>query len=341
MNDYSGLSERRRRRTLLIVEGNHEKNELFWLIFKCFPELQIDFDDVWIYGTNIYLLYEDIVKEYTEDWDQIDVDLPYIISRKETTVSVQNKNDFINIYLVFDYERHDPNFSEEKIKRLQNYFSDSADVGQLYINYPMIESYQDMPGFPNTAFIDHKVAVTVRPGRIYKGSDDVRNSVIAKMTGLPQKFREILSDRFDISDSETVEKCMLQILSLKEKSGYVNSVRELLREHIEEKNAITAAYQFLNLEDEIGVFSAQDDYWLYMRKVFRTIIQYHICKADRIVSGNKEIGDFIERFRQLDYSRVLDCQNQLSRDDTNGFIWILNTCILLVPDYNTNLISND
>lgn len=55
---------RNRSQTLLIVEGNHEKNELFWLIFKCFPEINIDMDNVWIYGTNIYLLYEDIVKEY-------------------------------------------------------------------------------------------------------------------------------------------------------------------------------------------------------------------------------------------------------------------------------------
>ena len=62
MNNYMGEA-RNRSQTLLIVEGNHEKNELFWLIFKCFPEINIDMDNVWIYGTNIYLLCEDIVKE--------------------------------------------------------------------------------------------------------------------------------------------------------------------------------------------------------------------------------------------------------------------------------------
>ena len=74
---------RNRSQTLLIVEGNHEKNELFWLIFKCFPEINIDMDNVWIYGTNIYLLYEDIVKEYGADWadEEMDIDLPFVIVR--------------------------------------------------------------------------------------------------------------------------------------------------------------------------------------------------------------------------------------------------------------------
>ena len=41
MNKYTG-EVRKRSQNLLIVEGNHEKNELFWLLFKCFPEINID-----------------------------------------------------------------------------------------------------------------------------------------------------------------------------------------------------------------------------------------------------------------------------------------------------------
>ena len=59
MNSY-GVEVRRRRQNLLIVEGEHEKNQLFWLIFKCFPEIDINMEDVWVYGTNIYMLYEDV-----------------------------------------------------------------------------------------------------------------------------------------------------------------------------------------------------------------------------------------------------------------------------------------
>ena len=43
MNKYTG-EVRKRSQNLLIVEGNHEKNELFWLLFKCFPEINIDME---------------------------------------------------------------------------------------------------------------------------------------------------------------------------------------------------------------------------------------------------------------------------------------------------------
>ena len=97
MNNYA-VETRRRSRNLLVVEGKHEKDELFWLIFKCFPEMNIDIDDVWIYGTNIYKLYEDIVKEYGNDWakEEMDIDLPFVISKKEHLETTHYRNDFTN-----------------------------------------------------------------------------------------------------------------------------------------------------------------------------------------------------------------------------------------------------
>ena len=85
MNRYESV-KRNRNQTLLIVEGNHEKNKLFWLIFRCFPEMNIDMDNAHIYGTNIYMLYEDIAKEYGSNWtiEGIDIDLPFIISKKKS-----------------------------------------------------------------------------------------------------------------------------------------------------------------------------------------------------------------------------------------------------------------
>lgn len=114
MNNFVG-EVRKRSQSLLIVEGKHEKNELFWLIFKCFSEINIAMEDVWIYGTNIYQLYEDIVEEYGSEWMEEDIDLPFVISKKQRFNILKNKRDFINIILVFDYERHDSNFSEKKI----------------------------------------------------------------------------------------------------------------------------------------------------------------------------------------------------------------------------------
>ena len=53
MSRYVG-EVRRRGQNLLIVEGKHEKNELFSLLFRCFPEMNISMDNIWIYGIFIY-----------------------------------------------------------------------------------------------------------------------------------------------------------------------------------------------------------------------------------------------------------------------------------------------
>lgn len=45
MNEYADET-RKRGRSLLVVEGNHERNKLFWLIFQCFPEININMDDI-------------------------------------------------------------------------------------------------------------------------------------------------------------------------------------------------------------------------------------------------------------------------------------------------------
>ena len=53
MNEFNSIKPRVRNQTLIIVEGNHEKNTLFYLLLKCFPEMKIEMENVWIYGTNI------------------------------------------------------------------------------------------------------------------------------------------------------------------------------------------------------------------------------------------------------------------------------------------------
>ena len=203
MNNYA-VETRRRSRSLLVVEGKHEKDELFWLIFKCFPEMNIDIGDVWIYGTNIYKLYEDIVKEYGNDWakDEMDVDLPFVISKKEHLETIYYRNDFTNIILVFDYERHDPAFSEEKILEMQHCFADSTDMGKLYLNYPMIESYLHLKSIPDEEYINRKIPVSLQPGDKYKGLVK-SESVIEKVVELPHRIDDLLAgDRYRVSDVE-------------------------------------------------------------------------------------------------------------------------------------------
>ena len=156
------------------------------------PGLNIDINDVWIYGTNIYKLYEDIVREYGNDWakDRIDVDLPFVISKKEHMETVYYRNDFTNIILVFDYERHDPAFSEEKILEMQHCFEDSTDMGKLYVNYPMIESYLHLKSMPDGEYINRKIPVSLQPGDRYKCLVK-SESVLGKFIELPHRIDKL------------------------------------------------------------------------------------------------------------------------------------------------------
>ena len=87
---------------------------------------------------------------------------------EENPDTVCYRNDFTNIILVFDYERHDPTFSEEKIIEMQHFFEDSTDMGKLYLNYPMIESYLHLKSIPDEEYIHRKIPVSIQQGNKYK-----------------------------------------------------------------------------------------------------------------------------------------------------------------------------
>lgn len=339
MNNY-GVETRRRSRSLLIVEGKHEKDELFWLVFKCFPELNIDIDDVWIYGTNIYKLYEDIVREYGRDWakDEMDVDLPFVISKKEHPETVYYRNDFTNIILVFDYERHDPAFSEEKILEMQRCFEDSTDMGKLYLNYPMIESYLHLKSIPDEEYINRKIPVSLQPGDKYKGMVK-SESVIEKLVGLPHRIDDLLAgERYQVNDDEKRRECCDAILKLTENELEKN-LEEILHIVRDEKKEKTLKYQLKDWILKLGYTHGNMTYWEYMWKIFLEVVYHNICKADRIQNEDTGENDLRKQFERIDLSEILDIQNKVSRDAEKGFIWILSTCVLLIPDYNFKLIN--
>lgn len=331
---------RRRRRNLLIVEGNHEKDKLFWLMFRCFPEIDIGMDDIWIYGTNIYMLYDDIVKEYGPEWSGDDIDLPFVVSKKQGQDQYRYKNDFINIILVFDYERHDPNFSETKILEMQRYFNDAADVGQLYINYPMIESYQHLKKLPDPDFAERKVPVSLRPGKQYKAL--VRQeTVIAKWVEFPHKIESALSENLRMSDEQAQKRCCEKILSLSEECGIEDKLRNILTGIIRSEEIQTVKHRFLDWIWRQGYVCDRQTYWEHMRMVFQQIVLHNIRKANRIWKGNYHVShdECKACFEALDLAEILNIQNMSSLDLEEGFIWVLNTCVFFIAEYNFSLIS--
>ncbi|MBD5519990.1 MAG: hypothetical protein HDR03_01980 [Lachnospiraceae bacterium] len=341
MNDYM-RKVRKRNQSLLIVEGNHEKNKLYWLLFHCFPEINIRMDDIWIYGTNIYMLYKDIEKQYGSEWGDSyeDIDLPFVISKKQNLELLRYKEDFTNIILVFDYERHDDNFSEEKILKMQKYFSDATDMGKLYINYPMIESYQHLKMLPDNQYINRTIPVSLQPGKEYKAL--VREeTVIAKVIEVPHKIENLLDERFGVCEEHMRKKCCKSILDICDAADMDNKIQGILYGVVEDANLQTAKYQIKDIIIKLGYVHNGQTYWNYMRSIFIQIIYHNICKANKIQNNQDEIEEteIKQCFEELDLTEILRVQNMTSQDAYTGYIWVLNTCVFFVPEYNFALVA--
>lgn len=341
MNKYQDVT-RKRNQSLLVVEGRHEKHRLFWLILQCFPEINMNMDEVWIYGTNIYQLYDDIVREYGGRWasENEAIDLPFVISKKQFPNRLRYQVDFTNIILVFDYERHDANFSEKKILEMQSFFRDAADMGKLYLNYPMIESYQHLCALPDPCYEYRKIPVSLQPGRMYKALVE-RDSALGLLVDFPHRIDELLEKRFYIADGKQRESCRNEILECSVLDELDEMIHNALRKVMQGRELMTAKYQLMDWVKKRSYISTGHTYWKYMRMVLQQIIHHNICKANRILYDQYEIPEqkIREYFERLDMEGILRAQNLVSRDEGSGFIWVLNTCVFFVAEYNFSLLN--
>ena len=97
------------------------------------------------YKTNIYKLFKEIERD--EDIDIINLLKERQIKANEVREDVQeidvsniNSDDISQIYLFFDYDGHDSEYSNEKIRQMIEIFNNETENGKLYISYPMVEA---------------------------------------------------------------------------------------------------------------------------------------------------------------------------------------------------------
>lgn len=339
MNDYNSKGVRDRGNTLLIVEGNHEKNVLIKKLIYCFPEVDIDFNNIYIYGTNIYLLYdvlENEFKEYDENWDEIDdINLPKIIGNQRNEQYLLNKS-FTNILIFFDYERHDPKFDERKINRLQKYFNDVYSVGQLYINYPMIESYLDFSSIPDNSFLTRVCSANMTVGTEYKNLHSKK--LLTELINFPDSLNWLLKNRYQLTTDQLCENCVNEILLINSYESSFVEIENILSKYLTSDNLKTAKYDFHFKLKKLGYIIENKDYFSHLREQFVYIIKQNILKAYKIQVGECNNENPIDIYFSLQFDEVLEKQNIASRDKNHGFIWVLNTLLMFIPEFNTNLI---
>lgn len=132
------------REILVISEGPTEK-KLIQRLFKTFSVRPVT---IVTFKTNIYRLYDlyEAQGQPYEDLDLISV-LRSDPSRDFKVPEIEALSDsrrYTDIFLIFDFDPHVQGYSAQKILKLMGHFSDSTDTGRLYINYPMVESFQHM-----------------------------------------------------------------------------------------------------------------------------------------------------------------------------------------------------
>ena len=111
------------------------------------------------FNTNIYTLYN----EMFAGGDPENLDILQVLKEREHNDEKRRILDDIysDILLVFDLDPQAPDFSPNKICEMMSYFTESSDMGKLYLNYPMVESFYHMKSIPDDEYLERKIAVSL------------------------------------------------------------------------------------------------------------------------------------------------------------------------------------
>lgn len=119
------------------------------------------------YNTNIYTLYNQLPDDYDE-YDNIDLlQLLKERERDESKLALLNER-YTDILLIFDLDPQAPDFAPEKIIKMASYFTESTNMGKLYLNYPMVESFYHMSNIPDEKYNEYIVTLDDLKSKKYK-----------------------------------------------------------------------------------------------------------------------------------------------------------------------------
>lgn len=330
--------EQERNKTLLVVEGQHEKSSLLQIVLKCFPEIPVNYENVLVFGADIYDLYGDIESEYGEEWytdELLEINIPYLISKRLNIEPKLERDSFTNIILIFDYERQDPGFTFEKVCHMQKHFTNASEDGILYINYPMIESYLDMEDIPCSDYCSKKQLARMKNGNIYK-KPVYASSLFWRYMMFFDKIRKVIGEKLPILSEEQREHLLDEILDISSNADIKSTIEACLEHYSDDqdvnrnlKNSIAAKIS------NLGYLSEGIGYWTKMRQMLVYIIDQNILKAWLIQTDRTEpLQESIRSmYHDLDFYDVLDKQNKACYNQECGHIWVLNTCVTFCGEY--------
>lgn len=143
------------RKVLFIVEGSRGEPRLLRRMHDVFfgttPE------NIYWHGTVIY----DLLSRMFESDDVDDLDVVSVLRESVTDPDRRRilKQEFTDVYLVFDMDPHDPRYDKGLLDKAMGFFTESTDNGKLYLNYPMLESYRHLMSHDDWGYLDRTVPV--------------------------------------------------------------------------------------------------------------------------------------------------------------------------------------
>lgn len=184
------------------------------------------------YNTNIYTLY----KEMFYDNDPDSIDLLQLLKSRESDENKKALFDeyYSDILLIFDLDPQDREFSADKILKMKNYFTESSDMGKLYLNYPMVEAFYHLKNIPDEEYNERVVTMQELKKRAYKTrvNCDNRNHDYSKF-------------------AVTRDECNI-----------------VIKQNIIKGNIINSNPSYVNLPDEYCVLEKQLEYLEYEQKLY-------------------------------------------------------------------------
>ena len=148
------MNELGKSKILLLVEGEKVEKELFEHFYSLYG-----FENVEIiaYKSNVYAFYHRLKKDFSTKEGKIEydfIDLPLFLNDYLNLDGERllNEYDYQDRILIFDFDPQDPSYSAEKLQELMANFTDSTERGKLYLNYPMVESFQDISSLEDCNF---------------------------------------------------------------------------------------------------------------------------------------------------------------------------------------------
>ena len=110
---------------------------------------------IYPYRTTIHTLASKLELDYP-DFDSGEVDIQSVLKEMEVEEERRNllSSNFTDIILAFDFDPHHDRPKFDMVKRMLAFYTDSTDMGKLYINYPMMQSFKHFCAFPDSEYAE-------------------------------------------------------------------------------------------------------------------------------------------------------------------------------------------